>query len=63
MFVKAVKAGRFPGTESDLGIAGGAPGINAVVEVRGEWTVIVLTNVDPPVGEQLGVMIADALDQ
>ena len=63
MFVKAVKAGRFPGTESDLGIAGGAPGINAVVEIRGEWTVIVLANVDPPVGEQLGVMIADALER
>ena len=63
LFVKAVKAGRFPGTEQDLGIAGGAPGVSAVVEARGEWTVIVLANVDPPLGERLGVMIADALER
>ncbi|HYE87498.1 MAG TPA: serine hydrolase domain-containing protein [Vicinamibacterales bacterium] len=62
-FVKAVKAGKFSGTNQDLGIAGGAPGTNAIVESRGEWTVIVLTNFDPPVGQQLGVMIADALDR
>lgn len=62
-FVQAVKAGRFPGTEQDLGIAGGAPGVSAVVEARGEWTVIVLANVDPPLGERLGVMIADALER
>jgi D-alanyl-D-alanine carboxypeptidase len=60
-FVKAVKAGRFPGAEPGMGIAGGAPGTNAVLEPRGEWTVIVLTNFDPPTGERLGVMLANAL--
>lgn len=44
-----------------MGIAGGAPGTNAVLESRGEWTVIVLTNFDPPTGERLGVMLANAL--
>ncbi len=62
-FVQAVKTGRFPGTDQDLGIAGGAPGVSAVVEARGEWTVIVLSNGDPPLGERLGVMIADALER
>jgi CubicO group peptidase (beta-lactamase class C family) len=62
-YVKAVGAGRFPGTEPDMGIAGGAPGTSAVVEARGEWTVIVLTNFDPPTGERIGVAIADALSR
>ncbi|MEO5898157.1 MAG: serine hydrolase domain-containing protein [Vicinamibacterales bacterium] len=60
-FVKAVKAGAFPGTAADMGIAGGAPGTSAVVESSGEWTVIVVTNFDPPTGEQLGTLIARAL--
>ena len=60
-YVKAVRAGRFPGAEADMGIAGGAPGTNAIVEARGEWVVIVLTNFDPPVGEEIGLALADAL--
>ena len=60
-YVKAVRAGKFPGVDPGMGIAGGAPGINAILETRGEWTVIVLTNFDPPTGQQLGVAIADAL--
>jgi hypothetical protein len=60
-FVKAIKAGKFPGTDEGLGIAGGAPGTNAVLESGREWTVIVLTNFDPPTGEDLGTAIALAL--
>ena len=60
-YAKAVRAGKFPGVDPQMGIAGGAPGINAILETRGEWTVIVLTNFDPPTGQQLGVAIADAL--
>lgn len=60
-YAKALRAGRFPDTEPELGAAGGAPGINAVLETRGEWTVIVLTNFDPPTGERIGIAIADAL--
>ena len=62
-FVKAVKTGKFPGADAGMGIAGGAPGTNAVIESRGQWTVIVLTNFDPPTGEDLGVAIADALSR
>ena len=34
--------------------AGGAPGLNAVISSDGEWTVVVLANVDPPMAEALG---------
>ncbi len=62
-YVKAVKAGRFPNANPEMGIAGGAPGINAIIETRGEWTVIVLANLDPPAAGQVGIAIADALDK
>lgn len=62
-FVKALKAGKFPGADASLGIAGGAPGTNAVVEAGLEWTVIVLTNFDPPTGEDIGTAIASSLNR
>jgi CubicO group peptidase (beta-lactamase class C family) len=49
------------GIEAPFGIAGGAPGINAVLESDGLWTVVVLTNLDPPTGEQIGASIKRAL--
>jgi CubicO group peptidase (beta-lactamase class C family) len=61
LYVKAVRAGRFPGADADMGIAGGAPGTSAAVEANGQWTVIVLTNLDPPTGEQIGVGLMRAL--
>jgi CubicO group peptidase (beta-lactamase class C family) len=62
-YVKAVKAGRFPGAEPNMGIAGGAPGTNAVIESGREWTVIVLANFDPPVAQQVGTSVANALSR
>ena len=62
-YVKALRAGKFPGNEAGIGIAGGAPGTNAIVESRGEWVVIVLTNFDPQAGQQIGNAIADALSR
>ncbi len=40
-----------------LGIAGGAPGLNAALESDGPWTVVVLANLDPPAAERLGLAI------
>jgi D-alanyl-D-alanine carboxypeptidase len=60
-FVQAVRSGVFPWTDHDFGIAGGAPGVNAVIEARGEWIVIVLSNLDPPAAEQIGSALAEAL--
>ena len=38
--------------DAGLGIGGGAPGINAAVELRGPYTIIVLANLDPPAAER-----------
>ena len=64
-FANALRAGRIPNARADagVGIAGGAPGTNAVLESNATWTVIVLTNLDPPAGEQIGVGIMRALDR
>ena len=62
-YVKALRAGKFPGNDAGIGIAGGAPGINGIVETRSEWVVIVLTNFDPPAGQLIGNAIAEALSR
>lgn len=41
--------------------AGGSPGVNAVIGSDGTWTVVVLTNIDPPTGEKLGEALFEAL--
>jgi CubicO group peptidase (beta-lactamase class C family) len=60
----ALREGRIPGAQpaGGLGIAGGAPGINAVLESNARWTVIALTNLDPPAGENIGLGIMAALN-
>lgn len=51
-----VSSGRPPRAFSGLGIAGGAPGINGVVEsdVGNGYTIIVLSNYDPPSAVRIG---------
>jgi CubicO group peptidase (beta-lactamase class C family) len=43
------------GAAGGLGVAGGAPGVNAVLEIDFEraYTIVVLSNVDPPSAEQV----------
>ena len=47
------------------GFAGGAPGINAILEIDFDtgYTVIVLSNYDPPVAMDLGAEIMDMVGQ
>jgi CubicO group peptidase (beta-lactamase class C family) len=45
----------------NLGIAGGAPGINALLEINAPYTVVVLANFDPPSAEELGRALRGAL--
>ncbi len=54
----ASKPGRVMG---EYGIAGGAPGTNASLESDGVWTVVVLTNFDPPLAGRIGQAILMAL--
>jgi hypothetical protein len=47
----------------EYGIAGGAPGTSASLESDGVWTVVVLTNFDPPLAPRLGQAIFRALSR
>ncbi len=58
--VGAITPGR---SEGSLGIAGGAPGLNGILESSRDWTVVVLANLDPPAAQQLGVAIHRQLSQ
>jgi D-alanyl-D-alanine carboxypeptidase len=64
-YAEALRHGRIPDVPpaKDVGIAGGAPGINSVLEQNGPWTVIVLSNLDPPAAEDVGRSLARALSQ
>ncbi len=64
-YAEALRHGRIPDVppSSGMGIGGGAPGINALLEQNGPWTVIVLTNFDPPAGEDVGRSLARALSR
>jgi hypothetical protein len=54
---------KFFSTMGGLGIAGGGPGTSAILESDWDagYTVIVLSNYDPPVAEELGLEIMDFL--
>jgi CubicO group peptidase (beta-lactamase class C family) len=64
-YAQALRHGRIPDVPpaNDIGIAGGSAGINSVLEQNGAWTVIVLTNLDPRVGEDIGRAVARALSR
>ncbi|MGB9906780.1 MAG: serine hydrolase domain-containing protein [Candidatus Saccharicenans sp.] len=51
-------------TRWNLGLAGGAPGINATLEFEGQigFTIIVLSNYDPPAAGQIGRMVRRYLE-
>jgi CubicO group peptidase (beta-lactamase class C family) len=51
------------GSETDrgIGVAGGAPGINAVLESNGVWTVAAAANLDPPAAVRTGQAIMRGL--
>lgn len=62
--VNALREGKIPaGPPPGVGIAGGAPGLNAAVEgdLRGGYDVIVLANLDPPAAERVAQLIRKAL--
>lgn len=55
-FVRALREQKIPGGgPSGVGIAGGAPGINAALEgdLPGGYDVVVLANLDPPAAEKM----------
>lgn len=59
-FVRALREHRIPGGgPAGIGIAGGAEGLNGVIEadLPGGYDVVVLANLDPPAAERVGAMI------
>jgi len=49
------------GDTASMAIAGGAPGLNAIVNVNGSTVVVVLANMDPPQAERTGEALARQL--
>ncbi len=63
-FVKALREHRIAnGLPAGVGIAGGAPGINAVLdgELPGDYDLVVLANQDPPAAERVARMTREWL--
>jgi D-alanyl-D-alanine carboxypeptidase len=46
-----------------IGIAGGGPGVNAMLETGNGWTIVVLANLDPPVAGQISRKIKEVRDR
>lgn len=59
-FLQALRAGSIPGgPPAGLGVAGGALGLNAVLEgdLPGGYDLVVLANLDPPAAETVSVLV------
>ena len=57
--------GSFPSDFVNAGFAGGSPGVNSIFIVTGKagYTIIVLSNFDPPAAEKPGTTIRDWVKQ
>lgn len=54
-FADALRSGKLGGPRGGgIGMAGGSPGCNALLEMEGDWTLVVLANQDPPAAERVG---------
>ncbi len=62
-FARALRDGRIAGgPPAGLGVAGGAPGINAILEADiAGYDLVVLANLDPPVAENVGRQVREWL--
>jgi CubicO group peptidase (beta-lactamase class C family) len=49
-------------TLPNVAISGGSPGVNAMVQVSGPYTIVVLSNYDPPAATSLGAAVAGLLE-
>ena len=60
-FTHAVADGKLQGNKEGMGVAGGAPGINAMLiwNPRLGYTIIVLSNFDPPSAERPATQVRD----
>ncbi|HEV7574038.1 MAG TPA: serine hydrolase [Thermoanaerobaculia bacterium] len=47
--------------QRNIGVAGGSPGVNAVLEIEPPYTVIVMSNFDPPAAMEIGAEVRKIL--
>lgn len=50
------------GQRFGIGVAGGAPGVNAELEIGDEYTIVVLSNLDPPTAAEVARHLRDLLE-
>jgi D-alanyl-D-alanine carboxypeptidase len=64
-FAQALRAGRLGGggRAQALGVAGGAAGINAALAIVGDYTLVVLANLDPPAVRPVVSHVREALGE
>jgi hypothetical protein len=63
-FADALRAGRLGGVKGGaIGVAGGAPGVNAVPEMSGDDTLVVMANLDPPAAMRVAEKVREWLGQ
>jgi CubicO group peptidase (beta-lactamase class C family)/predicted aspartyl protease len=61
-FADALRAGKLGGgAGGGLGVAGGAPGVNAVLEMAGGYTLVVMANLDPPAAQRVASEVREWL--
>jgi D-alanyl-D-alanine carboxypeptidase len=63
-FLQALREGKVPGgPPPGIGAAGGAPGLNALIEgdLPGGYDLVVMANLDPPAAERVGRIIREWL--
>src|SRR5438552_17878359 len=59
-FLQALRAGQVPeAPPAGIGVAGGAPGINAILEgeLPGGYDLVVMANLDPPAAMRVGQLV------
>ena len=56
-FAAALRAGKLGGPSGSLSMGGGAPGTNALLEMTGDWTSVILANMDPPAANRVGTAL------
>jgi len=64
-FADALRAGKLGGggAGGGLGVAGGFPGVNAVLEMAGDYTLVVMANLDPPAASSFARQVREWLGE
>ena len=62
-FADALRTGKLGSGGGGLGIMGGAKGVNASLDMQGEYTVVVLANLDPPAATRLAGEVREWLPE